>query len=298
MAQYQNEMKKMAHGDDFTSDESEIKPIIISETDSPVCEKKYRSVDSREFMMFYRTPPGEGAVAAIAFCHGGLGEAVPENLRSAVLNGALQSRFLKKGYAIIQITRRAFGNENGVPASPLVDLAIQDTVYALNTIFSLEFVEKKSLAIYAGSGGGTMALGAAVETEPAALVLGEPASMILSGVFDALPTGKTFQELKNDLNKHYQSEQKEKLAAVVDQITAPTLLLQGDKSYISDFNHDHLVPVYQKKGKSIIEKVFPGQSHGFYWGRRGVDEALVDEIVEYVDEYLRERLNLKPRPIT
>jgi dipeptidyl aminopeptidase/acylaminoacyl peptidase len=297
MTQYQNDMKKMAQGDNANSDETEIKPVEIPETHSPVCEKKYQGAGGREFVMFYRTPPSDSAVPTIVFCHGGLGECASEDLRNALIKGAIQTRFLKKGYATIQITRRTFANENGVPITSLLESAVQDTISALNTICDLDFVKKEALAIYAGSAGGTMAMGAAIEIDLAALVLGEPGSVFLSGVFDALPAGSTRQELRNDLNKYYQDEHKKKLALVVDKINAPTLLLQGKKSYISDFNHDHLVPVYQKKGKAITEKVFPNLSHGFYWGRSGANEAIVDEIVEEVDKYLRKYLKIKPRPL-
>lgn len=296
MSHQTNEVQKMAHGDDAMGNPSGIRGVDIPLSDSPIRELPYASQDGRTFVLYYRTPPGKGPFPTIVFCHGGLGESPREILKQDLLNGAVQTRFLKKGFCVAQITRRPTANENSVPVEAQVDLAIQDTIAAARKLLESPCVERESLVAYAGSAGGAMAMGAAAKIRWAAMALGEPASMMLSGVFYALPPEASRKELQNNLKKYYNAEHQQRMDNAVVSIDAPTLLLQGEPSYLTTFNREELLPLYRKHGKTIVEKTCPGQTHGFYWGRVTADEKLVNELVEVTSAFFHKTIRRQPSP--
>ncbi len=248
-----------------------------------------------------RKPPGEGPFPAVIFLHGGLGQARMENLRQSAVNQPAQARFLAWGYVIVNATRRANHHD------PQDRGLVTDTLAIFDQVKALPYVDEQSIALYGGSGGGTLALEVASVTDDlAAVVAGEPATIIYMGMFtmehvDFGPNGRPAGDRRWDIMKarpqelytpRIRAHTRKKLSG----LSTPVLILHGDQHPLKHFNFELFIPEMEAMGKSVTLMKYPGALHGFYWGK-GRIPALARKANEDAEAYLRQRLRTPPAPV-
>lgn len=276
---------------------SEINFPLISEdrvaiTDLSLTETAYAAI---------RKPPGEGPFPAVMFLHGGLGQSTMANLRRNSVRQPTQARFLAWGYVTVTATRRAIRHD------PQDRGVVEDTLALVAATRELPFVDASSVALYGGSGGGTLALEvASVSDDLAAIVVGEPATIIYMGMFtkdhivfdaDGTHTGDRRWDVMNANAKALFTDSVRDLTRrKLERLAAPTLILHGDVHALKDFNLGVFVPEMESLGKPVTVKVYPGEPHGFYWGV-GRDPAQALRANRDADAFLRQHMRIQPRPI-
>ena len=268
----------------------------VSESLSPVQELEV----SPTSYAAYRLPPGNGPFPAVLLLHGGLGQSKMQALRKNTLTQPAATRFLAWGYAVFAATRRSIAHD------PRDRGVVDDTVALVEAVGLLPQIDRDSIVLYGGSGGGTLALEVAGETDLAAIVAGEPASIIFMGMFgkehvNRGPGGKVAGDrreevMRADPKSLYTHELQELTRRKVDAIRCDVLILHGDRHPLLGFNRDLLIPEMQARGKSVRLEMYPGQRHGFYWGQ-GDDPALGEKSNQDAEAFIREHLATKPSPI-
>ncbi len=248
-----------------------------------------------------RKPPGDGPFPAIVFMHGGLGRSPMAALRRNAVQQPAQARFLAWGYVAVTATRREIRRD------PQDGGVIEDTLALVRALRELPYVDPESVALYGGSGGGTLALEvASVSDELAAIVAGEPATIIYMGMFtkdhivfgaDGNPTGDRRQDVMNaDPKALYDTGIRQRTRKKLSGLSTPTLILHGDVHALKAFNLGLFVPEMQALGKPVTVKTYSGEPHGFYWGR-GRDPAQALRANRDADAFLRLHLRVQPRPV-
>ena len=248
-----------------------------------------------------RKPPGEGPFPAIVFLHGGVGQSSMANLRQAVAQQPTQGRFLAWGYVAVAATRRAIRHD------PQERGVVEDTLELVRRVRELPFVDAESVSLYGGSGGGTLALEvASVSDDLAAIVAGEPATIIYMGMFsrdhiifddDGKPTGdRRWDVMNQDAKSLYTNQVRDFTRQKLSALATPTLILHGDQHELKRFNLEVFVPEMRALGKPVVVNVYPGEPHGFYWGQ-GRDPAQALKANQDADAFLRKHLRIQPRPV-
>ena len=169
-------------------------------------------------------------------------------------------------------------------------------------------VDPNSIALYGGSGGGTLALEvASVSDELAAIVAGEPATIIYMGMFtkehvvldaNGRPTGDRRWDVMNaDPHELYTPEIQRHTRHKLEGLSTPTLILHGDQHHLKKFNFEVFVPEMVALQKPVTLMKFPGEFHGFYWGQ-GRIPPLAERANIRANEWLQEHLPTKPTPVT
>jgi dienelactone hydrolase len=268
----------------------------ISEKLSPVLELKV----SPTSYAAYRIPPGDGPFPAVLLLHGGLGQSEMEVLRRNVLTQPTTTRFLAWGYAVFSATRRSIAHD------PQDRGLVDDTVALVEAVGKLPSIDRRSITLYGGSGGGTLALEVAAETDLAAIVAGEPATIIFMGMLSKEhvafgPEGKPTSDQRNDImaadpKSLYTAERRKLTREKIAKIRCDTLILHGDQHPLEKFNRQLFVPEMQAMGKSVHLEMYPGQRHGFYFGQ-GDDPAIGEKSNRDAEAFLRERVKVKPKPL-
>lgn len=248
-----------------------------------------------------RKPPGDGPFPAVLFLHGGLGQNSMANLRRNALRQPTQSRFLAWGYVTVAATRRAIRHD------PQDRGVVADTLDLVRAVRELPFVDAESVALYGGSGGGTLALEvASVSDELAAIVVGEPATIIYMDMFtrdhiilddEGRPTGdRRWDVMNQDAKALYTEEIREITRRKLSGLATPALVLHGDQHALKEFNFGVFVPEMEALGKQVTLKTYPGEPHGFYWGQ-GDDPTQALRANEDADAFLRNHIQVPPRPV-
>ncbi len=276
---------------------AEVSFPLISEDRIPVMEIRLTETAYGAI----RKPPGLGPFPAIVFLHGGLGQSSMANLRQNAVQLPAQARFLAWGYVTVTATRRAIRHD------PQDRGVVDDTLALVRAVREVPFVDAESVALYGGSGGGTLALEvASVSDELAAIVAGEPATIIYMEMFtrdhvilddDGKPTRDRRWDVMNQGAKALYTEKireitRRKLAG----LTTPTLILHGDQHALKRFNLGVFIPEMEALGKPVTVKLYPGEPHGFYWGQ-GRDPAQALIANKDADAFLRKHLRVMTRPV-
>src|SRR5205085_716475 len=98
-------------------------------------------------------------------------------LREVALRAQNQNRFLAAGYVLVEPTFR------DRTINPISDEALHDCVAIVEYVKRLAGVDPESVVIWGNSGGGSLALELAGETDLCAAAAEEPASVLLTGMF-------------------------------------------------------------------------------------------------------------------
>lgn len=171
-----------------STSKSEVTVPLVSADVSPIEELR---VNDNAYAVI-RKPPGDGPFPVVVLLHGGLRHASWARLTRNAMEQPTSARFLAWGYMTVNATRRSTKHD------PEDRGVIDDTLAVLEAVKHRSDVDPESIVLDGGSGGGTLALEVARKTELAAVVAGEPATIIFMSMFtkdtvdfdrDGNPTG-------------------------------------------------------------------------------------------------------------
>ncbi|MAS92637.1 MAG: hypothetical protein CMO55_05515 [Verrucomicrobiales bacterium] len=269
---------------------SAIRGAQISLTESPIEEVALQSEDDVDLTFVYRKPVGEGPFPTIIFFHGGGSTTDQRTLQNNLRSGAIQTRFLEKDYLTVASTRRPYWASRQKERPHGFYDAVKDTKAIIKKVSTLPGVDPENIILYGGSGGGILAIVSAAGSDIAAVIAGEPATVIpLDPKTGQTATPRDYESIMEDPLSKYTAERKAEMQSWMKEITCPILLLQGNHVDLYKSNFELLIPEMQKLGKDITAIEYPGLSHGFYWGtpRTGATEETVEKVITDSLEFLR-----------
>jgi len=155
---------------------SRVKPVEISEADSPVQSLDAKAADGRDVRAFWRRPKGDGPFPAVIFIHGGLTQFPEEPLCRQLAVNPVVTRMLAAGYAVVQATFRTYEQEVQSRGP------IEDVRAVVHALAKAPGVDAKRIALFGGSGGGSIALELGGDPAVRAVVAGEPATVLYTGM--------------------------------------------------------------------------------------------------------------------
>jgi dipeptidyl aminopeptidase/acylaminoacyl peptidase len=271
-----------------------VKPVEVPEADSPVRTLDTESADGRAVRAFMRQPKGDGPFPAIVFIHGGLTQFPEEGLRGQLKINPVITRLLDAGYAVVQATFRTY--ERDVQSrGPIED--VRAVVQALAKVPS---VDARRIALYGGSGGGNIALELGGEPLVRAVIAGEPATVLYTGMLTTGEYGPRL-EIMAAPEKFLTPALRQRTLEKLRGLRAPVLILHSDQHDLHKFNAPLFVPLMKEAGVTVDYREYPGYGHGFYFGGgddrwgKGADEKVVDEVTRDVRAFLDKEMPVAAR---
>ncbi|MEC5125254.1 dienelactone hydrolase family protein [Verrucomicrobiales bacterium BCK34] len=271
---------------DGSDEVATVAPVEVSEEDSPVKTLTATASDGNEIEFAYRVPKADRPLPAIIFIHGSLGQSRIRELVHSARTNPTHTRFLDAGYVAVAATFRTYGRE------PLSRGPVLDLIAIVQKVKKLPEVDPESVVIFGTSGGGHIGLELAGSDEVSfpAVVIGEPASVLYTGLMTGI-------EMRDRSMKEYATlytdEHRKATEAKIAAISCPILVHHGDVHLLKNINFDIVFPAIEKAGKTLVIKRYPGEDHGFYWGNR-TSEATVDLVVANTRAFIEPLLKTKP----
>jgi len=277
-----------------------VAPVSIPESECPVRVIGAAAADGRPVRAWWRKPPGDGPHPAIVFIHGGLAEFPAAALRRHLTANPVITRFLAAGYAVVMATFRTY--EQDVQSRGPID----DVRAVVRAIARLPGVDPRRVALYGGSGGGSIALELGSDPEVRAVVAGEPATVLYTGMLTTGDYGPRLEMMANP-ERFFTPELRERTRAKLATLRAPVLILHGDRHDLRKLNRPLFVPLMKEAGVRVEYREYPGYGHGFYFGGgddrwgKGADERVVEDVVRDVRRFLDQEMpprgqNPQPAP--
>lgn len=265
-------------------------PVRIGLDRAPVEILTATAADGRVIQGSYRRPPGKGPFPAVLMIHGGLDPQRPEKQSWFLTEGPVHTRLLAAGFVVAQATFRSYDRQNLLAPGP--DLDVEALYLKLR---SLPGVDPDSVALFGGSGGGSLALEIASREKPAAVIAGEPATILFAGM---LKTGEYEPRLRmmGDPEAYYKAEQRQLMESKLKRIQCPLLLLSGDIHPLKVMNHEILLPAAIEAGVKVEWRWYKGEGHGFYFGSATPVETVM-KVLQDVTTFLGKTLPVSARSI-
>lgn len=166
-----------------------------------------------------------------------------------------QCRFLAAGYVTVAATFRPRSED------PQTRDALIDCLAVIDYVKKLPRVDPKSVVIFGGSGGGSLALELAGETEICAVAGGEPASVLFTGMMNK--QHRDPNELMDEPRKHYTPELQKFTEAKISKINCPVLIVHSNLHPINKINNEIVIPAMRAAGKYYEIIFFRNSSTGF-----------------------------------
>ncbi|MBM4089125.1 MAG: hypothetical protein FJ276_06815, partial [Planctomycetes bacterium] len=267
----------------------------ISEADSPVQPLDAKSADGRDVRAFWRRPKGDGPFPAIVFIHGGLTQFPEESLRRQLAVNPVVTRMLAAGYAVVQATFRTYEQEVQSRGP------IEDVRAVVHALAKAPDVDANRIALFGGSGGGSIALELGGEPAVRAIVAGEPATVLYTGMLTTGDYGPRL-EIMAQPETFFTPELRERTRKKLTTVRAPVLILHGDRHDLHKLNAPLFVPMMKEAGVKVEYREYAGYGHGFYFGGgddrwgKGADEKVVSEVVREVRAFLEKEIPAADRP--
>lgn len=215
-----------------------------------------------------RKPPGSGPFPAVVFLHGGLNERNVDRVQREAPTMPTNSRFLAAGFVTVE---GIFRSRSDDPQSPD---ALADCLAVVAHVKKMPEVDPKSVVVFGHSGGGSLALELAGETQLAAIVAGEPASIIFTGTYNKQTRRRPEQAKLMDDPRHYYTPELQKFTRdKIARISCPVLIVHGDQHPINKINDEIIIPELKDAGKKVEAILYPGQPHLFVFAQEGSPEA-------------------------
>lgn len=258
----------------------------VSEAACPLVVIEAPTRDNHKATAVIRTPPGNDRRPAIIFLHGGLGTLKLDVLKKDVLSQPNQCRFLAAGYITVAATFRPRSED------PQTRDALIDCLAVIDYVKKLPRVDPKSVVIFGGSGGGSLALELAGETELFAVAGGEPANVLFTGMMNK--QHRDPNELMEEPKKHYTPELQKFTEAKISKINCPVLIVHSNLHPINKVNNDIVIPAMRAASKYYEIVFFPEQQHGFY---NGYGQAVGMKVYDTLASFYLRHVATKPKPI-
>ena len=244
---------------------------LVSEAACPLEKIEPVASDGHRGLGVIRKPPGDGPFPAIVWLHPGITTVPLSYLELTARDFANPARFLAAGYVLAASTYRSRDID---PQSPV---SLEDCLAAVEFVRRRPYVDGQSVVVFGCSGGGDLALEIGARVAVCAVIAEEPASILMSGLFNNTTPKKgerytpadSFYLLENP-KRHYTAEFQKILQAKIKRITCPILIAQGDVDRravpINRFNGEVLIPELRKANKRLIVNTYPEQEHCFCSG--------------------------------
>lgn len=274
---------------------SRVKPIQIPETESPIQTLDAKAADDRAVRAFWRRPKGDGPFPAIVFIHGGLTQFPEDVLRRQLTVNPVVTRMLAAGYAVVQATFRTY--EKDVQSRG----PIEDVLAVVHALAKVPGVDPRRIALFGGSGGGSIALELGGDPTVRAVVAGEPATVLYTGMLTTGEYGPRL-EIMADPEKYLTPALRQRTLEKLIGLRAPVLILHSDQHDLHKLNAPLFLPLMKEAGVRVEYREYPGYGHGFYfgggddrWGKGG-DDNVVTEVVRDVRAFLEKEMPADDRP--
>jgi dipeptidyl aminopeptidase/acylaminoacyl peptidase len=264
---------------------------VISEQVCPAHVVSPEARDGHKAAAVIRIPPGKRPFPALVILHGGLNERNVDRVRREVANQPTNSRFLAAGYVTVEGVFRSRSDD------PQATDALVDCLAIIQHVKKMPEVDPKSVLILGHSGGGSLALELAGETELCAVVAGEPASIIFTGMYNKNTRRRDQRDKMMENPKSFYTPELQKLTrAKVARITCPVLIVHGDQHPINKINHEIVIPELKHADKRLEVILYPGQPHTFVFGQEGSPEA-AKKCFDDCNVFFKEYLPTQPVPL-
>jgi acetyl esterase/lipase len=260
----------------------------VSEAACPVKVVSIPGKAGNEVTAVVRQPPGNGPFPAILLLHGGLSPYPLATLKQESLTRPNYTRFLAAGFVIVVPTFRS-REEN-----PQTRDALDDCLAVVDYVKKMPAVDPESVAVLGGSGGGSLALELAGETDLCGIVAGEPATVLFTGLMvrGMNDRGPEFQDRMRNPKKYYTPELQAFTRAKLKQIHCPVLIVHGDIHPLKIINQEIIVPELRAANKPVEYIEYAGQPHAFWWGSQ--DGAVGQKVFDDAMRFLKPTLKTQP----
>ena len=94
----------------------------------------------------------------------------------------------------------------------------------------------------------------------------------------------------------YTDELKQHTRKKMEGIECPVLILHGDQHALKKFNFEVFVPELEALGKNVVVEKYPGENHGFYWGRSKNPKMPLTANRDS-DAFFKKYIRVPPQPI-
>ncbi|MDO8542035.1 MAG: alpha/beta fold hydrolase [Opitutaceae bacterium] len=261
--------------------------FTVSEKACPLEVIEVPTADKNKALAVVRKPPGQGPFPAIVFLHGGLGQHDVQELQTESRNQPTRGRFLAAGYVVVNATFRSRRDD------PQTRDALVDCLAIIAHVKKMPEVDPKSVVLFGGSGGGSLALELAGEAKLCAVVAGEPASVLFTGMMTKDNRG--LMTIMENPKSFYTPELQNFTRAKIRKIACPVLIVHGDQHPLKKINHEIIIPELKVAEKNVEVIIYPEQPHGFYWGR-GTPEA-ARKCFNDSHAFIKKNLPTQPKPL-
>jgi dipeptidyl aminopeptidase/acylaminoacyl peptidase len=239
--------------------------------------------DGKTVCACLQKPEGDGPFPAVIFIHGGWGDN-PEYTRT-MLDWSVAKLLFKKGFVVFSTDYR-------------VDLSgkdIDDIVAAFAYTTKLPYVDERKIAYFGDSHGAYLAVMAATQTHPFALIHGW-------GVADMAEWYRHIIDIPASYYKKVSEDLEKSLGGTPDQvpeayrqvsptthvanIPCPILILHGEKDEDVPVTHAHfLAQAIEKAGGTYELKIFENAGHGLRSPevRQEMDSTVLKFVLDLLD---------------
>ena len=248
--------------------------------------------DKQKATAAVRKPPGKGPFPAVVLLHAGMGrkelERGVDGVKEEALRDQQSTRFLAAGYVTVNALRRGSKRDPQSPDS------MADCLAVVEAVKKKPEVDPKSVVIFGHSGGGSLAFELAAQTPLAAIVAGEPATILFTGMLTKdSPDQQTIME---DPKRHYTAELQGRTREKIAKINCPILICQGDQHPINKVNNEVFIPELKKAGKKVEVITYPGQPHSFFFGSIATGDA-GRKVFDEAHAFFKKHLPTQPVPL-
>ncbi len=262
-----------------------VPPVTVPESECPVRTIEAEAADGRPVRALWRRPQDDAPVPTIVFIHGGLTEFPEAALRRHLTDNPVITRFLAAGHAVVMATFRTY--EQDVQSRG----PVEDVRAVVRATARLPGVDSRRIDLYGGSGGGSIALELGSDAEVRAVVAGEPATVLYTGMLTTGDYGPRLEMMASP-ERFLTPELRERTRTKLATLRSPVLILHSDQHDLHRLNGPIIVPLMKDAGVRVEYREYPGYGHGFYFGGghdrwgKGADEKVVADVVRDVLAFL------------
>jgi len=250
--------------------------------DKCVQELNVKSANGRAIYSCCQKPEGNGPFPAVVFIHGGVGD--NQEYTRAMLDWSVAQLLLQDAFVVFSTDYR-------------VDLSgkdIGDVAAAFKFVAELPFVDEQKIAYFGDSHGAYLAIMAATQTDPFALIHGW-------GVADMAEWYRQIKDIAVSYYKRVSEDFEKSLGGTPDQapdayrlvsplthvakIKCPILILHGEEDKEVPVSHAHkLAEAIEKAGGQHELKIFKDAGHGLRSSK--IRKEMDPLVLEFLNRYL------------
>jgi len=268
----------------------------VSEELSPVKVITAKARDGHVTRAVVRYPKSRGKLPAVFLTHGGFTEWSLDQLKKAANEQPLPAYYLAAGYITVVGTWRTYQDD---PQSPG---ALWDCAALIEAVKTLPQVDPASVVAWGGSGGGSLVLELAGETDLAAVGVWEPGAILYSGLLTKDLRGPNGERVGGgpifaDPAKYFTARQRQLTREKLGKIRCPVLVTHGDVHAMKKLNFEYFLPELMGAGKKVTISIYPGMPHGLFWYS---DEGRIEKVqraFEETERFFRRFLPTQPVPL-